>query len=173
MKMYDIILGNILYIAFNIGLRKVYIENHLTFLRFFIAGYIAIYYAADLKPYMHWLGEQEDITYQIAAFILCFLAVSIALWFLSKLLTRFVDFLALGVLNRLLGGTFIILKYALLLSFVLFAINIIDKNKTWIEEDTSENSYLYYPIASIAPTLIPMISDVIEDLTENDLEDSF
>src|SRR5690625_7696127 len=109
MKMYDIILGNILYIAFNIGLRKVYIENHLTFLRFFIAGYIAIYYAADLKPYMHWLGEQEDITYQIAAFILCFLAVSIALWFFFILLTRFVVFLVLGVLYCLLCGVFSLL----------------------------------------------------------------
>ena len=173
MNMLDVILGGILIIAFILGFRKGFIANLLSFLRFFIAGYIAIYYAADLKPYMHWLGEQEDITYQVAAFILCFLAVSIALWFLSKFLTRFVDFLALGVLNRLLGGTFSILKYALLLSFVLFAINIIDKNKTWIEENTSDSSYLYHPIASIAPTLIPMISDVIEDLSENNLEDSF
>ena len=82
-------------------------------------------------------------------------------------LTHFIDFLALGVLNRLLGGTFSTLKYALLLSFALFAINTIDKNKTWIEEETSESSYLHSPIASIAPTLIPMISDVIEDFNKD------
>lgn len=164
MNSLDIILGGILIIAFFLGIRKGFVASLLSFLRLFIAGYIAIYYASDLKPYMHWMGEQEDFTYQIAAFILCFLAVSIALWFLSKFLTKFIDFLALGVLNRLVGGAFSILKYALLLSFVLFAINIIDKDKTWIEVDTSESSQLHDPIASIAPTLIPIISDLIEEL---------
>lgn len=164
MNSLDVILGGILIIAFFLGFRKGFVASLLAFLRFFIAGYIAIYYVSDLKPYMRWMGQQEDFTYQIAAFILCFLAVSIALWFLSKFLTQFVDFLALGVLNRLAGGAFSILKYALLLSFVLFAINIIDKDKNWIEEETSESSQLHSPIASIAPTLIPIISDLIEDL---------
>ena len=173
MNTLDVILGGLLIIAFILGFRKGFIASLLSFLRYFIAGYISIYFASDLKPYMHWLGEQEDITYQIAGFILCFLAVSIALWLLSKFLTQFIDFLALGVLNRLLGGTFSTLKYALLLSFALFAITTIDKNETWIEKDTSESSYLHNPIASLAPTLIPMISDVIEDLKENDLEESF
>lgn len=170
MNTLDVILGGILIIAFIFGFRKGFIVSLLSFLRFFIAGYIAIYYAADLKPYMHWLGEQEEFTYQIAAFILCFLVVSIALWFLSKFLTQFIDFLALGVVNRLLGGLFNILKYALLLSFVLFAINSIDRNKTWIEQDTSDSSRLHVPIASIAPTLIPIISDLIEDLNKETIE---
>lgn len=164
MNSLDVILGGILILAFFLGFRKGFVASLLSFLRFFIAGYIAIYYASDLKPYMHWMGQQEDFTYQIAAFILCFLVVSIALWFLSKFLTQFIDFLTLGVVNRLAGGAFSILKYALLLSFVLFAIDIIDKDKTWIEEDTSESSQLHNPIASIAPTLIPLISDLIEEL---------
>lgn len=170
MNTLDVILGGILIIAFVLGFRKGLLASLLSFLRFFIAGYIGIYYAADLKPYMHWIGEQEEFTYQIIAFILCFLAVSIALWFLSKFLTQFIEFLTLGVVNRLLGGVFNILKYALLLSFMLFAINNIDIDKTWITQHTSDTSRLHEPIGSIAPSLIPMLSDLIQDLNKETIK---
>src|SRR5690625_7891973 len=104
MNTLDVILGGILIIAFILGFRKGFIANLLSFLRFFIAGYIAIFFVADLKPYMHWLGEQEDITYQIAEFIFCFLEVSIVLCFLFNFLTRFVVFFVLGFLIVLLVG---------------------------------------------------------------------
>lgn len=163
MNALDILLGGILLIAFFLGFRKGLVTSLISFLRFFIAGYIAIYYVADIKPYMHLLGEQQEIVYQIAAFVLCFIAVSLVLWMVSKLLTNFVDFMTLGVLNRLLGGTFSVLKYGLLLSLVLFALNIMDKDKAWIADDQEEESYLYDPIASIAPSIMPFISEFMEE----------
>lgn len=170
MNALDIILGGILLVAFFLGFRKGLVASLISFLRFFIAGYVAIYYVADIKPYMHWLGEQEEIVYQIAAFVLCFIVVSLVLWLVSKLLTSFVDFLALGVLNRLLGGAFSTLKYALLLSLVLFALNYIDDDKAWITEDQAENSYLYAPIGSIAPSIMPLISEFIAESNEDTTE---
>lgn len=113
---------------------------------------------------MHWLGEQEDIVYQIAAFVICFIVVSIALWMLAKLLTNFANLLSLGVLNRLLGGAFSLLKYALLLSLVLFGLNALGKEVN-IE---TKDSHLYAPIASLAPSLLPLVSEYIEQGTQEE-----
>lgn len=167
MNALDIILGGILVVAFFLGFRKGLVASLIAFLRFFIAGYIAIYYVSDIKPYMHWLGEQNEIVYQIAAFVLCFIAVSLVLWLVAKMLTGFVNFLALGVLNRLMGGAFSTLKYALILSLILFALEVVDKDKAWIAEDQEEDSYLYDPISSIAPSLMPLISEFIEESNED------
>lgn len=168
MNALDIILGGILLVAFFLGFRKGLVASLISFLRFFIAGYIAIYYVADVKPYMYWLGEQQEIVYQIAAFVLCFIAVSLVLWLVSKMLTSFVNFLALGVVNRLLGGLFSVLKYALLLSLVLFGLKIADKDKSWITEDQGEDSYLYDPIVSFAPGIMPLISEFMEASNSED-----
>lgn len=163
MNTLDIVLGGILITAFFLGFRKGFVTSLLSLLQFVIAGYIAIYYASDLKPYMQWLGPQEEYIYHIAAFIVCFIGVSIIFWMLSKLLTNVMDFLTLGVLNRLLGGTFNVFKYAFIMSFAMFVMQLINKENPWITEQSTQNSYLYQPIASIAPSIIPMISEFIEE----------
>lgn len=163
MNTLDILLGAILLITFYVGFRKGFVSSLLSFLRFFIAGYIAIYYTSDLKPYVQWIGEQEEYVYQIVSFVLCFLAVSILLFLISKLLTNILNFLALGILNRLLGGVFNSLKYALLISFVLFAITLADKDKTWLTEENTKNSYLFSPLSSLVPSILPMVSNFISE----------
>lgn len=168
MNTLDIILGGILLIAFFLGFRKGFVASFLSFLRFFIAGYVAVYYGPTLHPYMYWLGEQKEVVYQIAAFILCFILASIALWLLAKFLTKFIDFLTLGVLNRLLGATFTVLKYALLISLSLFLLDKIDTNKAYITEAQAEDSFLYMPIASIAPAILPLVSEFIVEVSQEE-----
>lgn len=171
MNTLDILLGSILLIAIVIGFQKGFIASLISLLRFFIAAYIAIYYMEDIKPYMQWIGEQAEIIYQLVAFIVCFIVVSILLFFLSKLVTNLLNILALGVLNRMLGATFNGIKYALILSLILFSFTKINMTNTWIDQTTKKDSYLYTPIYSIAPSLFPIVTEWFENSEKNNQED--
>jgi membrane protein required for colicin V production len=58
----------------------------------------------------------------VITFVLVFLAVVLIFWGLGYLLSRFVQLLFLGGLNRVAGGLFGLIQGCLLLAVVLFAL---------------------------------------------------
>jgi len=93
----------------------------------------------------------------IIAFIVTFVAVVFLVIGIGKLVEKFVDVVALGFLNKLLGGVFGILKAVLLLSVILLIISSVDPNEKFLSSKMKEESRLYKPVASIVPLIIPAI----------------
>lgn len=120
------------------------------------------YFAADiLESYVDL--EQKYIS--IIAFIITFIIVVILIYLIGKILERFINLLALGFLNKLLGAFFGLIKAAFILSIIILIINSFDKNKSIITSKLREGSILYKPIASLVPTIIPKLN--LEKLDEN------
>jgi membrane protein required for colicin V production len=93
----------------------------------------------------------------IVSFIITFVAVVFLVYGIGRLIEKFVDIVALGFLNKLLGGVFGILKSVLFLSAILLIISSLDQNEKLITGKMKEESRLYAPIASIVPMIIPAI----------------
>lgn len=91
-------------------------------------------------------------------FIVIVIAINIAAWLFS----RFLDAIALGLLNRLLGGLFSILTMALVMSVFLVIINAFDQRHEFMPEKQVEESFLYEPVRGLAPRLFPFLK--FEDL---------
>ncbi len=91
-------------------------------------------------------------------FIVIVIAINIAAWLFS----RFLDAIALGFINRLLGGLFSILTMALALSVFLVIIDAFDQRHDFMPEDQVEGSSFYEPVKNLAPTLFPFLK--FEDL---------
>lgn len=87
-------------------------------------------------------------------------------------MTQLVNFMMLGLINKLLGGLFIMLKYAFLVSVVFMFVNSSEYYSVLSEEDR-EASILYEPVASLAPAILPEIQKSVKDidLDWNPLED--
>lgn len=105
----------------------------------------------------------------IISFALTFIAIVIAVHLLAKALNKLIDAIALGIVNRLLGVTFSILKYAFIISIVLVLINKVDNKYNFIPDETKEESLFYQPLSNFAPMVFPYLNfDKIKEKFEEE-----
>ena len=91
-------------------------------------------------------------------FEITFIVIVIAVHLLAKMLNKLIDAIALGIVNRLLGVLFSILKIAFIVSIILVLVNKIDNKYKFIPDDTKENSLLYKPLSNFAPMIFPYLN---------------
>lgn len=91
------------------------------------------------------------------SYIVAFVAILIALYFVGKLLESFADAIKLSALNRLGGALFCCAKWIILFSILLNLVVEFDQNKKIIREDVWESSYTYPLISGVAKVVIPYL----------------
>lgn len=94
----------------------------------------------------------------IISFAITFLAIVVAVHFLAKALNKLIDAIALGIVNRLLGVLFSVLKVAFIISIILVLINKADNKYNFIPDNTKEKSLLYKPLSNLAPMIFPYLN---------------
>lgn len=108
--------------------------------------------AALLKS---WTGSESPYI-PIISFSLVFVGILVIVFLTAKMVQRFVeDGIALGLVNKIAGAAFGGLKFALLLSLLLFVIDAVSNNPPLIPQKIKDESLLYKPAASLAPAIIP------------------
>ncbi|WP_209401544.1 CvpA family protein [Pseudozobellia sp. WGM2] len=149
MSFLDIILGLLLLYGLYKGLKNgLFIE--LASIVALVAGiYGAIhfsYYAGDyLSQNMQW----EERYINITAFVITFIAIVIVVHFAAKLLTKVASIALLGLLNRIAGGIFGVVKVAVILGALLVFFERVNSSAGIIQKDTMQQSVLYEPIKKI------------------------
>jgi membrane protein required for colicin V production len=127
----------------------------------FIALIIGIWGAARFSGLTaNWLANTMNVSspyMQLISFTITFLAIVIAINIAGFVLSRILDAMALGFLNRIFGGFFGILKMALLLSVSLLIINAFNSRHGFMPDKEIENSLLYKPVATLAPSIFPFL----------------
>jgi len=96
----------------------------------------------------------------IVSFAITFLLIVVIVYFIAKLIQRMVEGMALGAINKIGGAIFGSLKFALVMSVVIFILNAIEKSYPIVSFKTKEESLLYQPIGKIAPLLIPTLKNI-------------
>ena len=91
---------------------------------------------------------------QILAFIIIWIAVPLIFTLVASVLTKALEAVSLGWLNRMLGAGLGALKYLLLVSLVICVIQISQTKK--------EQSLLYYPMESFAGIFFPAAKEVTQ-----------
>jgi len=94
----------------------------------------------------------------LIAFALTFVIIVILVHLLSRALDKLIKAVALGIVNRLAGLLFGMLKTAFLISIFLVILNGIDSRIPFIPEEHKENSLLYQPLSRLAPAIFPFLN---------------
>ena len=94
----------------------------------------------------------------VVSFAVTFLSIIITVYFIAKLVQRMVDGMALSAINKILGAVFGALKFAMVMSVIIFIIDALEESYPMISLKTKNESVLYKPIGKIAPTLIPALN---------------
>ncbi|MDA3953919.1 MAG: CvpA family protein [Bacteroidales bacterium] len=94
----------------------------------------------------------------LISFAVTFIAIVIAVHLLAKMLNKLIDAIALGIVNRLLGVLFSVLKIGFIVSIILVLVNKVDNKYNFIPDETKENSLLYMPLSNFAPMIFPYLN---------------
>ncbi|MBC7439086.1 MAG: CvpA family protein [Flavobacterium sp.] len=157
MNYLDIILGIILVIALFDGMKNGLFVEFASLVSLILGIYFAIKFSffarGILSGFMHWNPK----TVHVVAFIITFLVVISAVSFLAKFLTKIADFAHLGVINKLGGGFFRLLKAIVILSIFLNLFEKINFTNLFAKKQTLDKSLLYRPIQKTAGLIYPSI----------------
>ena len=99
--------------------------------------------------------------------IYCFSTVALVFLLVAALLTKAMEAVSLGWLNRWLGAGLGALKFLLLVSLLICVVEFIDSDNTMIDRTMKEESVLYYPIESFAGMFFPAAKEVTEQYILN------
>lgn len=104
---------------------------------------------------------------QILAFVVIWVVVPLLFLLVASLLTKAMEAVSLGWLNRWLGAGLGALKFLLLVSLFICVVEFIDSDNTMIDRTMKEESVLYYPIESFAGMFFPAAKEVTEQYILN------
>lgn len=162
----DIVLGVLLAYGLLKGIKNGLFVELASLISLILGIYIAIkfsFFAKEiLAGFLHWNPK----TIQIIAFIITFLIVVVGISFLAKFLTGVASFAQLGVINKLGGGFFRVLKTGLVISIFLNLFEKINFNHFFAQKETLDKSIFYRPIQKTAGFIYPSIEKWVGDLRD-------
>lgn len=98
------------------------------------------------------------------AFVVIWVAVPLAFLLVAMLLTKAMEAVALGWLNRLLGAGLGLLKSALLVSLFICVVEYVDTGNALFKKTKKQESVLYYPMEKFAGVFLPAAREVAGEL---------
>ena len=123
-----------------------------------IAGiYGAIHFSYITGDYLSERMDWDERNLSITAFILTFVLIIIVVHLAGKLLTKIANIAMLGLLNKIAGAIFGVLKVAILLGAVFIFFNRMDRSLNLLDEKIKEESILYQPIMDIGALIFDSV----------------
>ena len=156
MELVDIILGGLLAYGFVKGLWKGLFAELASVVALLLGMFIAVKFSGLVGTMFE--GHLGNPKYaSITAFLLTFIGVVVGVILLAKVFTKIADFSGLGLLNRILGGFFGLVKMALIVSVALNFFLKLNSNNTFASQQTLEESMFFNPVLSISTYIFPIL----------------
>ena len=157
MNFIDIVLGVLLLYGLYKGVKNgLFVE--LASLVALIAGiYGAIHFSYLTADYLAQNMNWNERYINIAAFLITFILIIVLVNLAGKLLTKIADFAMLGLLNKIAGGIFGMLKVAVIIGALLIFIERVSKSIHFIPEDTKKSSLFYEPVKDIGALVFQFV----------------
>lgn len=168
MAVIDIILGALLLFGIIRGLMKGLFVEVASLAALVLGVYGAIHFSNFAADFLMEKVSWDEKYINIVAFAITFVIIVLAIALAGKALTKLANFAALGVINKVLGAVFGGLKIGLILSVILMVFDGLNKTIPFASSEDLEDSILYNPIKSLAPTIFPNILNKEKDTDNND-----
>jgi len=129
------------------------------FLAFVFSGITAGYIRNFIENTLQWgktvSPQAMDAIYYIIAFLIILAVFSL----IGILVSKLINATPAGVLNKIAGGVSGIFLWMLCLSFLLNILLTFDSESKIITRQTQTESFFFYPVKNLLPTIYPYIKD--------------
>lgn len=153
MNFLDIVLGLLLLWGLWKGLSNGLLVEIASIIAIIAGIYGAIHFSYIAGDYLSERMDWDEKFINIAALVITFILIVMAVHLLGKILTKIIDIAMLGILNKLAGAIFGILKVAVILGALLVFIERLDANFELPSQEMKATSVLYAPLIEIGGIL--------------------
>jgi membrane protein required for colicin V production len=171
MNIFDIVIAALLVFAFVRGFMKGFFVEVASLIALVGGVWGAIHFSYFVADLLEERVDWEENYISLAAFAITFILIVVAVSALGKALTKMADFAALGLVNKIMGGVFALLKSVVILSVIFVFFSRINSTIPFVGKETLDKSILYAPVKSIVPTIFPSIIKEF-DSEESELNNS-
>ena len=149
----DLIIFIPIALGFVFGLFKGLVKELASLAAIFLGVYGAKVFAPAVSGFFIRTLSFSPKTALPLTYLFLFIVIAVVLLILAKMLDKMFDSIALGGLNKLLGGFFAALKYALVVSVLLNVFDALDSKFPIIKPKSKAESIGYKPVMKLAPVL--------------------
>lgn len=140
------------------GLRRGIVKEVLMLIAVVLGVYVAKFFSSPVSLFLqNELGASERVAAPLS-YVLVVVIFAGGLYVLAWMLTNILKAIKLGTVNRIAGGAFGLMKWALILSVVLHFVMIIDKYVPVREKPAVQNSILYQPLEGVMDKMLPFLN---------------
>mgnify|MGYP001942871926 CR=1 FL=1 len=152
------------------GFKKGFVIELFTLLALLVGIYAGIHFSDYMAEI---LRENVGITTEYLpaiAFTVTFLLVGAMVYFAGKMIEKGLKIVALGMVNKIAGLIFGVVKMVFILSAALVILESYDEKGKFIPTDLKTNSLLYEPVKKTSLTAIPALkySDLFIKMIDNE-----
>ena len=145
----DIVLGLLLVYGLYRGLKNGLFVEIASIIALVAGLFGAIHFSYIAGNYLAENMAWDERYIKLTAFIITFVIIVVAVHLAGKFLTKVADFAMLGLLNKITGGIFGMLKVAVILGALLVFFDQLNSSLGLVSEETVEGSALYGPVKEI------------------------
>lgn len=143
MNTFDLIIAIPLLWGAIMGFRKGLILELASLAGLFLGIWGAMHFSDFTATYLSdWLEVSPSLI-SLSAFLLTFLIIVIAIYLLAKMIDKTLKLAALGPLIRITGAIFGLIKYALVITVLLYAFEAINSRWEFMAKESYQNAYGY------------------------------
>lgn len=140
------------------GLRHGLVKEIGSLLAIVFGIYLARFWSNSLSRAIEtWIDCSSQLSLVIA-YIAAFIIGVLGIHLLAYLLSKILDLVKVGWINKAIGAVFGTFKWLLILSFVLNIVGMINSFAPLIEKKTVQNSVLYKPIENTLSNVLPFLN---------------
>jgi len=107
-----------------------------------------------------YLSEEFDVHIPILSFALTFIAILFGVYFLGKLIEKAVNILSLGLINKVGGAIFNVVKMTLILTVIFILVNQVNSKFLLFDETKISSSYSYPFFKILEENLKPLVGSI-------------
>ncbi len=144
--------------SFYKGFSKGFVIVLASFVALILGVIGAIYFSDVVAELLKSKTEINEEYISITAFSITFMGIIFGVHLIAKIVNQAVKMVALGPLNKIMGGVFSMLKTIILLSVTFYIFDFLNTQITIVNKKTLDDSVAYNGIRNITDKVIPLIT---------------
>lgn len=153
----DLLIAVLLGYALFKGLQKGLIVSVISLIALIAGIYFSLRFSFFTSEILQQSTQWSPNAITVSAFFITFSFVLVLLFLLGKILTKLVNAVALGFINKLAGAVFESLKMILIISVFLNLFQKINYNNLLVSEEKLEESVFYHSIEEVSRSIFPLM----------------
>lgn len=156
MELFDIICGGFLLLFLLKGLKNGFVKELASMLSLILGIMAAVKFSGLAAGYL--AGHIPEKYVSVIAFVAVLVITIVLIFLLASGIDKLMKAIALGWLNRIVGGLFAIFKGAFFLSAMILVIHSTGLGDRLFTEKIQEESILYKPLRKFAPATLSLFN---------------